>query len=70
MNAKITVASVNKMLKGLGIQERLVNNSKCGYFYFYEGSAHTWNQTSVYVTTANDLTLEQWLEEYHSLKNR
>jgi hypothetical protein len=65
--SKVTVATVNKELKRRGIEERLCNGN--GYFYFYNGTAHTWNSCSVYgVCYANELTVDQWIEEYYSLK--
>lgn len=64
--SKLTCATINKELKKLGYAERLVKGS--GYMYFMEGDANGWKQTAVYVTSANDLSLEQWLFEYRSLK--
>lgn len=65
--AKVTAATVNAALKKAGYAERLVQGN--GYMYFAEGEAHTWQQTSVMVFRASDLSLEQWLEEFHALRS-
>lgn len=62
----LTAATVNKELKRLGYAERLVRGKD--YYYFTEGDASTWSSCSVMVCYAHELTLEQWIEEYHSLK--
>ncbi len=64
---KLTSATVNKELKRLGFQERLVRGN--GYFYFFGGNAHMWNEDSVYVQSADQLTLDQWVEEYKRLRD-
>lgn len=63
----ITCASVNAALKKLGAEERLYRGKD--YMYFGDGEAHTWPQTMVYVCSASDLTIAQWLEEYDRLKS-
>ena len=60
----LTLKQVNKALAPLG-EERLYKGE--GYYYFADGNAHMWEQCSVYVYTLNQLTLEQWLEEYTRL---
>ncbi len=65
--ARVTAATVNAELKRLGFEERLVRGR--GYYYFCEGNAHMWPSCSIHVYQANSMTLEQWIEEYHSLKN-
>ena len=62
----ITCATVNKMLKEHGIKERLCKGN--GYMFFCEGDSDKWYSTMVCVTSANSLTLEQWLFEYNNLK--
>lgn len=64
--AKVTVATVNAALRKLGVPERLVNGG--GYFYFWEGSAPGWTDTSVYVYRADELTLAEWLAAYEDKK--
>lgn len=65
--ARVTAATVNKELKRIGAEERLVRGN--GYYYFMDGTAHMWRQTAVYVCYSDQLTLEQWMEEYHRLKS-
>ena len=62
----ITCASVNAALKKKGVAERLYRGKD--YMYFSDGEAHTWEQTMVYVCSASDLTVAEWLEEYDRLK--
>ena len=64
--SKVTVATVNKALKSLGVEERLFNAGS--YFYFYGGDSDSWYSTSVVVSSADCLTVEQWIEEYNMLK--
>lgn len=65
----ITIASVNKELKRLGIEERLARDSSQCYFYFYGGDSASWTQSGVYgVRKASDLTIEGWIAEYNQLK--
>lgn len=63
--SKITCATVNKFLRSKGIGEVLVKGKD--YMYFSEGDSSNWFSTSVYVISANDLSLEQWLLEYKHL---
>lgn len=56
-----TIATVNKELKRLGHKERLRRGK--GYFYFAEGNAASWHSSGVYVHSASELTLEQWVQE-------
>lgn len=65
--AKLTAATVNAELKRLGFAERLFRGKGC--YYFYDGDAHKWPSCSVYVYYAHELTLNQWIETYHYLKN-
>lgn len=66
--SKVTVATVNKALRSLGVSERLVNAGS--YFYFYGGDSDSWYSASVMVSSADCLTVEQWIEEYNSLRTR
>jgi hypothetical protein len=63
----LTLKRVNKAIKELGGEEVLVKGD--GYYYFWEGTAPDWKSSSVMVCRLNQLTLEQWIEEYKSLKN-
>lgn len=65
--SKVTVATVNKALKTLGVEERLHNAGS--YFYFYGGDSESWYSASVMVSSADCLTVEQWIEEYKTLKS-
>ena len=62
----INLNTVNITLKKLGAAETLVKGE--GYFYFIDGQAAEWETSSVYVYKVNDLTLDQWIEEYRTLK--
>ena len=64
---KVTAATVNAELARLGFEERLVRGK--GYYYFCEGQAHEWPACSIHVYQSSSLTLEQWMEEYYTLKN-
>jgi hypothetical protein len=66
--SNVTIATVNKELKRMGVEERLYKGE--GYFYFIYGDAPDWvGGSSVPVFRASDLTLDQWIEEFNSLKN-
>lgn len=66
--AKVTAASVNRMLKTNGVQERLQRDSR-GWFTFSLGESGQWESNIVPVRSASQLTLEQWWEQYLLLKN-
>jgi hypothetical protein len=57
------VAEVNKALKALGKAEKLTRGE--GYYYWRDGEAASWRATAVYVYRASDLSVREWLEEYH-----
>ena len=63
---KIKLLTVNAALAALGAEEFLVKGKD--YFYFAGGDAHKWQRTMVYVSKLNQLSLEEWLEEYASMK--
>ena len=65
--SKITVATVNAMLKKNGIEERLARGD--GYFYFQSGESHKWRTTMVMVNSADCLTLDQWVEGYRDMSS-
>ncbi len=62
-----TAAKVNKVLRRMGVEERIVQGR--GYVYFTEGEAHTWYSSSLPINRINHLTVRQLIEEYVSLKN-
>lgn len=62
---KLTAATVNAELARRGISERLRRGA--GYFYFHLGDAASWPRQGVYVFTADQLTLQQWLAEWAEL---
>lgn len=63
---KLTFRTINDALALAGASEILVKGN--GYFYFAEGEAHCWPATMVFVSRLNDLTVEQWIEEWRSLR--
>lgn len=65
--SNIKLATINKAIAALGGKEILVKGSD--YFYFTEGEAFKWERSSVYVVKLSQLTLEQWIEEYNTLKS-
>lgn len=62
-----TAAKVNKVLRRMGVEERIVQGR--GYVYFTEGEAHTWYSSSIPINRINHMTVRQLIEEYVSLKN-
>lgn len=62
----MTCATVNKALAARGAAERLIKGK--GYYYFWEGSAPEWQASSVPVAHISQLSLDEWLAEYESLK--
>lgn len=62
----ISIKTVNNAIKKLGGKVELVKG--VGYFYFWSDDVAFVDGSSVYVYRINDLTLEQWIEEYKSLK--
>ena len=66
----LTLKKINRALEQQGVQERLCYCKELGYFYFAEGESAGWFRTMVGgVSRLNQLSLEQWLDEYHTLKN-
>jgi hypothetical protein len=62
-----TAAKVNKVLRRMGVEERIVQGR--GYVYFTEGEAHTWYSSSIPINRINHMTVRQLIEEYVDLKN-
>lgn len=63
----LTLKKINNEIAKLGGNEILVKGE--GYYYFAEGEAYGWYNQSVYVYRLNQLTLEQWIQEYLDRKN-
>lgn len=59
----LTLRKVNKELAPFGVE--LVKGD--GYFYFEGEVVDNKSYTSVYVFRLNQLTLEQWLEEFQNI---
>jgi hypothetical protein len=67
MAGRLTVKAINNELARRGYKARLEKTS--GYFYFWTGDAAEWLERTVRVQNVNDLTLEDWLNEFRRLKN-
>ena len=66
----LTIKAINKELKNRGHAEVLCFCKELSYFYFAEGESAGWFRTMVGgVSRLNQLTLEQWMEEYYELRN-
>ena len=63
---RVTLKAINEALNGLAPDVRLAKGD--GYFYFTSGETANWLDTTVRVPTLNNLTLEQWIEEFKRLK--
>lgn len=57
------VAEVNREIKAAGGSEKLTRGR--GYYYFRDGDAPAWRESSVYIFRSEDLSVEEWLAEYH-----
>lgn len=64
---KLDLNHVNTELARLGYKAKLAKGR--GYFYFQEGEAADWIDTGVKVRKLNDLTLKQWVAEFHRLQD-
>lgn len=62
----LTLKKVNKALEELGAKEILVKGED--YYYFTEGNSYSWDTASVMVMKLNDLSLEEWIAEWKSLR--
>ena len=60
-----TVKKVNAELQKQGLLEKLVKGK--GYYYFTGGTSHTWKTSGVYVSSVNQMTLSEWVEERNHL---
>lgn len=63
---RVTLARINDAIRKLGGAEQLVRGN--AYFYFIDGDAAAWPASSVYVYRLNALTLDQWVEEWRTLR--
>jgi len=59
----INLSTVNRALAQYNVQ--LVRGK--GYFYFDGPGTERWAATAVYVNSLNQLSLEQWIDEYKYL---
>ena len=60
------LTDVNEALKARGEEPRLYRGK--GYYYFAGGSAACWPTSGVYVNKAEEMTVDEWLDEYQRLK--
>lgn len=63
----VTIKQINSAIAAQGGAEKLAKGN--GYFYFYDGDAIDWRESSVYVYRLNQLSLDEWLAEWQRLKN-
>lgn len=59
---RLTLKAINKALKEKGYSTELVRGND--YFYFTGEEASRFFFSGVYVARLNELTLEQWVQEY------
>lgn len=64
----LTLKTINAELAKRGYDTRLEKAD--GYFYFFGGEAADWLDRTVRVPKVSSLTLEQWVEEFGSVKKR
>jgi hypothetical protein len=63
----ITLPQVNNALRKAGIKDELVKGE--GYFYFMGDEASGWRDSAVHVFRLNEMTVQQWVDQYKELKN-
>lgn len=66
MTKRLTLKQINKTLEQMGISERMFKGD--GYFYFAEGTAHTWSESSLYWYDLEGITMQDVLNEFDRLK--
>lgn len=59
--SRVTLAAVNVALAAKNIDGELLKGN--GYFYFWGPAFDRCSTASVFVTSLNQLTLEQWMSE-------
>ncbi len=64
---RLTLKAINDELRRRGHNVLLAKGD--GYYYFWSGEAAGWLDRTVQTPTLNSLTLEQWLGEFHRLKD-
>jgi len=67
LRKQIRCIHINKAIEAEGGKERLVRGD--GYWYFTEGDAEKWPETSVMVHRLNSLTLKQWVEVWRQMRD-
>ena len=67
--SRVTVATVNAALRAAVQDIRLVRGVGAGYFYFSGPGTEVWPETAVYVTSAAQMSVRQWLDEYKRLRD-
>jgi len=60
------VAQVNAALRTRGSKDKLYRGK--GYYYFSGPKTSSWPETAVYVSHAEQLSVEEWLKEYDHMK--
>jgi hypothetical protein len=65
---RISLKAINSELERLGCDAVLARGD--GYFYFSGGEAADWLDRTVRVPTLHSLTLEQWIEQFKSLREK
>jgi hypothetical protein len=63
---RLDLNHVNAELARLGYKVQLAKAK--GYFFFRDGEASDWIDTVVKVRKLNELTLKQWVAEFHRLR--
>jgi hypothetical protein len=63
----VTRKKINAAVAAIGGTEELTKGR--GYWYFAGGTSCDWPSSAVYVYSLADLTLAQWIEEYHVLRS-
>jgi hypothetical protein len=64
----ISLKVINSELERRGAQAVLTRGD--GYFYFRGGDATDWLDRTVRVPTLHSITLEQWIEQFHILREK
>ena len=65
---RLSLKVINSELERLGSNAVLARGD--GYFYVWGGEAADWLDRTVRVPTLQSLTLEQWIEQFQSLREK